>query len=140
MSTAKTTKSDKKEAFSWDDTNSALAVSRYQEIVAADGIEAANSTGLATISAELGAGSPVKVRSKLVSAGAYQKADKARKVGGGSSVRKAHYVRVFGKHAVEQELIDDADEFASLESVKLDTLENLAKMLGLSDEVKQAAE
>lgn len=130
----------KEKKFAWNDDNSAIAVSRYEAIIAESGIDVANTDGLITISNEIGAGSPVKVRSKLVSAGVYQKAEKARKIGGGSSVRKAHYVRVFGKHAIEQGLIENTDEFSSLESVKLDALENLAKLLGVFDEVKESAE
>lgn len=137
MSTAKTEKTEK---FSWNEKNSEVAITRYTAILAEDGIEAANTAGLITIANEVGAASPVQVRSKLVSAGIYQKAEKARKVGGGSSVRKAHFVRVFGAHAVEQGIIDNVDEFSSLESVKLDTLEGMAKLLGVLDEVKESAE
>lgn len=130
----------KEEKFSWNDDNSAIAISRYNAIIEESGLDVANTDGLITISNEIKAGSPVKVRSKLVSAGVYQKADKPRKIGGGSSVRKAHYVRVFGKHAIEQGLIENADDLASLESVKLDTLETMAKLLGVFDEVKESAE
>lgn len=130
----------KEEKFSWNDDNSAIAISRYNAIIEESGLDVANTDGLITISNEIKAGSPVKVRSKLVSAGVYQKADKPRKIGGGSSVRKAHYVRVFGKHAIEQGLIENSDDLASLESVKLDTLETMAKLLGVFDEVKESAE
>ncbi|MFP9058396.1 hypothetical protein [Enterococcus faecalis] len=81
----------------------------------------------------------MSVRSKLTSAKAYQKSDKPRKVGGGSSIRKAHYVRVIAKHAIDSGIIKDADDLASLESAKLETLDAVAQLLGVADEVKQAA-
>ena len=130
----------KEEKFAWNDDNSAIAVSRYEAIIAESGIDVANTDGLITISNEIGAGSPVKVRSKLVSAGVYQKAEKARKIGGGSSVRKAHYVRVLTQHAIADGLIEDADGLASLEQMKLDQLDVIARMVGVQDEVKESAE
>ena len=136
MSNVKTEKTAK---FAWNEENSAKAVSMYQEIVAKSGVEFANSDGLKEIAAAVGAASPVSVRSKLTSAKAYQKSDKPRKVGGGSSIRKAHYVRVIAKHAIDSGIIKDADDLASLESAKLETLDAVAQLLGVADEVKQAA-
>lgn len=130
----------KTEKFAWDETNSATAIAMYEEIIATDGLEVANSQGLLDIAKAVGAESHVKVRSKLVSAKVYQKADKPRKVGGGSSLRKAHYVRVFTNHALESELISDADGLASLEQMKLEQLDVLARMLDVRDEVIQSAE
>lgn len=136
MSNVKTEKTAK---FSWNEENTEKAVSMYSEMVAKSGIEFANSDGLKEIAAAVGAASPVSVRSKLASAKAYQKSDKPRKVGGGSSVRKAHYVRVIAKHAIDSGIVKDADDLASLESAKLETLDAVAQLLGVAEEVKQAA-
>ena len=130
----------KTEKFAWDEKNSATAIEMYEGIVAADGLEVANSQGLIDIAKAVGADSHVKVRSKLVSAKVYQKADKPRKVGGGSSLRKAHYVRVFAQHAIADGLIDDADGLASMEQMKLDQLDVLARMLDVRSEVIESAE
>lgn len=132
-------KTEKAAKFSWNEENTEKAVSMYSEMVAKSGVEFANSDGLKEIAAAVGAASPVSVRSKLTSAKAYQKSDKPRKVGGGSSIRKAHYVRVIAKHAIDSGIIKDADDLASLESAKLETLEAVAQLLGVADEVKQAA-
>lgn len=132
-------KTEKAAKFSWNEENTEKAVSMYSEMVAKSGVEFANSDGLKEIAAAVGAASPVSVRSKLTSAKAYQKSDKPRKVGGGSSVRKAHYVRVIAKHAIDSGIIKDADDLASLESAKLETLDAVAQLLGVADEVKQAA-
>ncbi|QIO00936.1 putative A2 protein [Salmonella phage smaug] len=136
MSNVKTEKAAK---FSWNEENTEKAVSMYSEMVAKSGVEFANTDGLKEIAAAVGAASPVSVRSKLTSAKAYQKSDKPRKVGGGSSIRKAHYVRVIAKHAIDSGIIKDADDLASLESAKLETLDAVAQLLGVADEVKQAA-
>ncbi|EDV1300507.1 hypothetical protein AAC69_002593 [Salmonella enterica subsp. enterica serovar Hadar] len=136
MSNVKTEKAAK---FSWNEENTEKAVSMYSEMVAKSGIEFANSDGLKEIAAAVGAASPVSVRSKLTSAKAYQKSDKPRKVGGGSSIRKAHYVRVIAKHAIDSGIVKDADDLASLESAKLETLDAVAQLLGVAEEVKQAA-
>ncbi|QIN99408.1 putative A2 protein [Salmonella phage oselot] len=136
MSNVKTEKAAK---FSWNEENTQKAVSLYSEMIEKNGVEFANSDGLKEIAAAVGAASPVSVRSKLTSAKAYQKSDKPRKVGGGSSIRKAHYVRVIAKHAIDSGIIKDADDLASLESAKLETLEAVAQLLGVADEVKQAA-
>ncbi|EJO9576431.1 hypothetical protein NU597_004369 [Salmonella enterica] len=136
MSNVKTEKTAK---FSWNEENTEKAVSMYSEMIEKSGVEFANSDGLKEIAAAVGAASPVSVRSKLTSAKAYQKSDKPRKVGGGSSIRKAHYVRVIAKHAIDAGVIKDADDLASLESAKLETLDAVAQLLGVADEVKQAA-
>lgn len=129
----------KTEKFAWNETNAATAISMYEGIIASDGLEVANSQGLIDIAKAVGAESHVKVRSKLVSAKVYQKSDKPRKVGGGSSLRKAHYVRVLTRHAIEDGLIEDADGLASLEQMKLDQLDVIARMVGVQDEVKESA-
>ncbi|CCI88432.1 DNA binding protein [Yersinia phage phiR2-01] len=135
MSNVKTEKAAK---FSWNEENTQKAVSLYSEMIEKSGVEFANSDGLKEIAAAVGAASPVSVRSKLTSAKAYQKSDKPRKVGGGSSIRKAHYVKAFATRAIEAGIIEDADEFASLEAAKLDALEKVAELMGIADEVKQA--
>lgn len=124
----------------WNEENGATAVTMYTNMVnnPEQGLEYANTAGLVEIMTELEAPSIVAVRSKLVSAKAYQKSDKPRKVGGTSALRKAHYVRVMAKHAKEQGLIENEDDMASLELPKLESLEILAKMLGISDEVKES--
>lgn len=132
-------KTEKAAKFSWNEENTEKAVSMYSEMVAKSGVEFANSDGLKEIAAAVGAASPVSVRSKLTSAKAYQKSDKPRKVGGGSSIRKAHYVRVIAKHAIDSGIVKDADDLASLESAKLETLDAVAQLLGVAEEVKQAA-
>lgn len=136
MSNVKTEKTAK---FAWNEENTEKAVSMYNSFVKDSGIEFANTDGLKEIAAAVGAASPVSVRSKLTSAKAYQKSDKPRKVGGGSSVRKAHYVRVIAKHAIDSGIVKDADDLASLESAKLETLDAVAQLLGVAEEVKQAA-
>lgn len=135
MSTVKTQK------FAWNETNGAEAVELYNGFLTTEGqgVDYANTEGLKEIMKTIGAPSLQSVRAKLTSAKAYQKSDKPRKVGGGTSVRKAHYVRVFAKHAQDAGLIDSSDDFASLESVKLDTLEAVAKLLDVSEEVKMLA-
>ncbi|HFZ8394640.1 TPA: hypothetical protein ACIPBC_001560, partial [Salmonella enterica subsp. enterica serovar Saintpaul] len=125
--------------FSWNEENTEKAVSMYNAFVKDSGIEYANTDGLKEIASAVGAASPVSVRSKLTSAKAYQKSDKPRKVGGGSSIRKAHYVRVIAKHAIDSGIVKDADDLASLESAKLETLDAVAQLLGVAEEVKQAA-
>ena len=129
----------KTEKFAWNETNTATAISMYEGIIASDGLEVANSQGLIDIAKAVGAESHVKVRSKLVSAKVYQKSDKPRKVGGGSSLRKAHYVRVLTQHALADGFIEDADGLASLEQMKLDQLDVIARMVGVQDEVKESA-
>ncbi len=114
------------------------AVAMYQQLINENGLEFANSDGLKEIAKTVGAASRV-CSLKLTSAKAYQKSDKPRKVGGGSSIRKAHYVRVIAKHAIDSGIIKDADDLASLESAKLETLDAVAQLLGVADEVKQAA-
>ena len=136
MTNVKTTKSAK---FSWNEENTKKAVSMYQQLINENGLEFANSDGLKEIAKAVGAVSPVSVRTKLTNAKAYQKSGKPRKVGGVSSIRKAHYVRVIAKHAIDSGIIKDADDQASLESAKLETLDAVAQLLGVADEVKQAA-
>ena len=128
MTTVKTAKSEK---FGWNEENAVIAIDMYQKSVAENGVEVANVDTLADIMKAVGANSVTQVRSKLVSAKVYQKSDKPRKVGGGSALRKAHYVRAFANAAIDQGIIEDADELASLELPKLETLDVLAKMLDI---------
>lgn len=121
----------KTEKFGWNEENAAIAISMYEKSVAENGVEVANVDTLADIMKAVGCNSTTQVRSKLVSAKVYQKSDKPRKVGGGSALRKAHYVRAFANAAIEQGIIEDADDLASLELPKLETLDVLAKMLDI---------
>lgn len=126
--------------FSWNEENTAQAVTMYQKMIEENGVEFANTDGLTQIAVELGAASGVAVRGKLSSAKAYQKTDKPRKVGGGSSLRKAHYVRAFATAAKAKGLVTSDDELASLEQSKISTLEIMAKLLGMDEEIKKSVE
>lgn len=121
----------KTEKFGWNEENAAVAVSMYEKSIAENGVEVANVDTLVDIMRAVGCNSTTQVRSKLVSSKVYQKSDKPRKVGGGSTLRKAHYVRAFAKAAIEQGIIEDGDDLASLELPKMETLEVLAKMLDI---------
>lgn len=115
----------------WNEENTATATQLYKAALAEHGAEYANTEGLVEILEAIKAPSTTAVRSKLVSAKVYEKTDKPRKVGGGSTLRKAHYVRAFAKVATENGLIESADDLASLELPKMETLEVLAKMLNI---------
>ena len=125
-----TTKTASKKSF-WNEENTATAIEIYKAALENGGAEVANVDGLAEIMSTLNAPSITAVRSKLVSAKVYEKSDKPRKVGGGSSLRKAHYVRAFAKVAAENGLIENPDDLASLELPKMEALEVLAKMLNI---------
>lgn len=125
-----TTKTASKKSF-WNEENTATAIEIYKAALENGGAEVANVDGLAEIMSTLNAPSITAVRSKLVSAKVYEKSDKPRKVGGGSSLRKAHYVRAFAKVATENGLIESPDDLASLELPKMEALEVLAKMLNI---------
>lgn len=124
MTTAKTT------GFSWDESNTEKATALYSEMVAEHGAEYANEN-LKEIAKTLGAKSAAAVRSKLVSAKVYVKADTPRKVGGGSSLRKIHFVRAFVAEAEERGIEVDPDSFDSLESAKMSTLKLVAELAGV---------
>lgn len=123
----------KQAKFSWNDENTAIIVDKYKT-QHAENPEIANSTEfLNKLAKEVGATSGVSVRTKLVNSGEYQKG-KVRKVGGGSSVRKAHYVRALEAVAADHDLSIEKGDFDSLESCKMDTLKLLAKLIPGVDE------
>lgn len=136
---AKAPKTAAKAGNGWTDEATELAINMYQAVLntagEAGGPENANdpSTTLSQIQEAVKAlgvdKSIVAVRSKLISEKVYQKADAPRKVGGGSSLRKVHFVRALAKRALELELIDDIEAFDSLEQAKAEPLKALAKML-----------
>lgn len=117
----------------WSEENTALAITLYKEALATGGPELANdpSSTLAEIQEKTGAKSVVSVRSKLISEKVYEKADAPRKVGGGTSVRKVHFVRALAAKALEEGVIDDIAAFDSLEQAKAEPLKALAKLLGV---------
>lgn len=125
-------KSAKPAGFEWNDETTAKAVALYEKALADGGAESANeNSSLLAIAKELGAKSGSAVRSKLVSAKVYQKADQPRKVGGGSSVRKIHYVRALVKAANDKGLEIESDELDSLESSKMTALKILTDLLDI---------
>lgn len=129
MKTAKTVNTAST-SFSWDEETTAKALTMYQTMVDESGVEFANEN-LKVIASELGAKSASAVRSKLVSAKAYVKADQPRKVGGGSSIRKIHYVRALTKAAEEKGIELESDALDSLESSKMSALKILAELAGI---------
>lgn len=122
-------------AFVWDEDTTAKATSQYLEMLNENGAEHANEN-LKEIAKTIGAKSANAVRSKLVSAKVYVKADAPRKVGGGTSVRKIHYVRALVKAAQEKGLDIDDDAFDSLESSKVSALKALAALAGVTVEAE----
>lgn len=130
-----TTKGEKKTstAFAWNEENTAKVIALYQKTIEDSGVQAANEqSSLLAIAKAVGAKSGSSVRSKLTSAGAYVKADTPHKVGGGSSIRKVHYVRAFVEHAKANGLEIENDALDSLESSKMDALKIVAKMIGVT--------
>lgn len=129
-----TTKKDaaKTSSTGWNEENTAKAIELYKKALQDGGAVAANEqSSLKAIADAVGAKSASSVRSKLTSAGEYVKADTPRKVGGGSSIRKAHYVRALVKAANERGLEIDNDALDSLESSKMDALKIIADMVGV---------
>lgn len=126
------------EKFTWNDENTSIVVEKYLA-QHAENAEIANSTDfLNALAKEVGATSGVSVRTKLVNVGKYTKGE-VRKVGGGSSVRKAHYVRALEKVALEADIGEKGD-FDSLESCKMDTLKLLARLIpGVDEEIAKVA-
>ena len=117
----------------WTEETTALAITLYKEAFAVGGAELANdpSSTLKEIQEKTGAKSVVSVRSKLISEKVYEKADAPRKVGGGSSVRKVHFVRALAAKALAEGVIDDIAAFDSLEQAKAEPLKALAKLLNV---------
>lgn len=128
----KSTQTQKTETFAWNEENTQQASDLYLKNVEDLGAVAANER-LKQIAETVGAKSAAAVRSKLVSAGVYVKADQPRKIGGASSVRKVHYVRAIlasAKASQGEDLAEGALE--SLEQAKMSDLKIVADMLGLS--------
>lgn len=124
------------EKFTWNDENTSIVVEKYLA-KHAESPETANSTDfLNALAKEVGATSGVSVRTKLVNVGKYTKGE-VRKVGGGSSLRKAHIVRALEKVALQSDIGEKGD-FDSLESCKMDALKLLAKMIpGVNEAVEE---
>lgn len=135
MTTTKTAKAVSSSAFSWNEENTEKATNLYQQMVEENGAEFANEN-LKDIATALGAKSAAQVRSKLVSAKVYKKADAPRKVGGGSSIRKIHYVRALTKAAAEKGIDIESDALDSLESSKMSALKVIAQMCGVTVEAE----
>ena len=121
----------KSTAFEWNEETTNKATTLYTTMVDESGVEFANEN-LKTIASEVGAKSAAAVRSKLVSAKVYVKADTPRKVGGGSSIRKIHYVRALVKAAKEKGMEIDGDALDSLESSKMSALKILTDLAGIT--------
>lgn len=131
-----TTVNAKSTAWSWNEENSEKAITMYKAVLEESGPEVANEqANLKKIAQAVGAKSASSVRSKLTSAKVYVKADTPRKVGGGTTLRKIHFVRALSKKAEEMGIEADSDSFDSLESAKMSTLKLLAEMMEL--EVKE---
>lgn len=132
MKTAKTVNTTKTAtaAFSWDEENTAKAGQLYTDMVNESGVEFANEN-LKVIAEKLGAKSAAAVRSKLVSAKVYVKADTPRKVGNGTSIRKIHYVRALVKAAEAKGIELESDALDSLESSKMSALKILVETIGV---------
>ena len=94
----------------WSDAITAKLIASYN----------GDNSELKTIAAELGKTIPA-VRAKLVNLKVYQKPEAVAKVGGASSVRKAHLVRDIAKLVAME-----SDDLESLEKATKPTLEALA--------------
>ena len=119
----------KASANGWTEEKTAQAVALYTAKVEAVGAAAANDTAsLNEMAVELEVKSGAALRSKLVSMKVYQKGE-ARKVGGGTSVRKIQIVRSIASNLVEAGIIESVDELDSLESSKATALNAIAEAL-----------
>ena len=133
MKTEKTAKTSGTTTTGWSVESTEKAIALYKKALEDGGAVAANeASSLKAIADAVGAKSASSVRSKLTSEGIYQKADKPAKVGGGSSIRKIHYVRALVAHANENGMEIDNDALDSLESSKVDALKIIAKMVGVT--------
>lgn len=119
----------KANANGWTEEKTAQAIALYTAKVEAVGAAAANDTAsLNEMAVELEVKSGAALRSKLVSMKVYQKGE-ARKVGGGTSVRKIQIVRSIASNLVEAGIIESVDELDSLESSKATALNAIAEAL-----------
>lgn len=115
-----TTNTKKVEKFTWNEENAAKVVELYEASENDNSQE-----NLGEIAKAVGARSAKAVQSKLVSMKAYVKADEPRKVGGASSVRKAHYVREIAKA-----LDIDSDVIESMEKANKGALAAILEAVG----------
>jgi hypothetical protein len=114
---------EKIKKFSWNKDNSAIAVQMYQERVAKDGKEVANSdAALGEIAAKVGAVSPRSVRGKLSREGVYDALDPIAKTAGSTRLTKVQYVRSLAKG-----LNLDLEDVSSLDKANIDALEKLTE-------------
>lgn len=132
MKTEKSAKTVNTSSF-WTEEKTDKVIELYRASLNEVGALVANEqANLKAIADAVGAKSASSVRSKLTNAGVYEKADKPHKVGGGSSVRKIHYVRALVKRAQESGINIESDALDSLESAKVDALKIVAKMVGVT--------
>lgn len=140
--------------FGWTDENTVIVIEAYQaDLVPQDGeteadaILRANATDNLTRIGELVDNpSPHSVRTKLVNAKVYVKPTSPRKVGAGSSIRKAHVVFAIAKTIEELGQVEDMGEvksatnnpLLSLESAKMDSLMIIAQGFGLDEDAIKA--
>lgn len=116
-----TTNTETKKPFAWTEENAARLVELYQ---ASDCDNSAENLKAIADEVTNGEKSAKAVQSKLVSMKAYVKTE-PRKVGGASSVRKAHYVR-----AIAETLEIEPKVLESLEGAKKDSLAALLDAIG----------
>lgn len=135
MSTSKTV-TKKTSTNGWTEENSAKAVELYTAALGDKSdtniLEANSSENLTAIMEATGAKSIAAVRSKLTTEKVYMKPSVPRKVGGGAVIRKQHFVRALAAKAIADGVIEEADEFDSLEHAKAPALKALAEMLGVT--------
>jgi len=139
MTTVKTGAKKSTTANGWNEENTAIAIRLYKDALALSVKEGENNTELANSTETLtairdatGAKSIQAVRAKLTVEKVYVKPEFARKVGGGTSIRKAHYVRALLAAANDKGLELDSDAFDSLESGKVSALKSLCDLVGVS--------
>lgn len=119
----------------WNEENTKIVVEAYQLKLSEDGKEAAaDNDFLKTLAEKVGAPSEKSVRSKLTTAGVYQKPDAVASVAKTNTVRKEHYVRALA-HTLNIEL-DDLD---SLKNAKADSLKAITDKLGITQVMTAAA-
>lgn len=119
----------------WNEENTKIVVEAYQAKLESDGKEAAAENDfLKTLAEKVGAPSEKSVRSKLTTAGVYQKPDAVASVAKTNTVRKEHYVR-----ALAHTLGLDLDTLDSLKNAKADSLKAITDKLGITQVMTAAA-
>lgn len=120
----------KNAGFEWNKETTEKAVSIYQAKVEAEGCEVANTNdSLGEIAKAVGAKSAQAIRSKLSTEKVYQKAAKARRVGGVVKTAKVHYIRALQNFAEEQGVELSGRKLESLEQGTTADLQNVITML-----------